>query len=498
MKKVLKKLLCASICFIGVYSSVSAASLVVGNDAATPGALNRKVSLELKDSDVSAYSKVSFQVSVSGTSYAEVTNFSFNNSAGLKFSQGTDGTYTIGGDSETLRETKLGDIIYKTSDGLTAGFKITLNNVVFTRREDGAEMHVGDSGIKVQDGTVSYEKIKSSEAALSTLTISQGTLTPEFNANGEDYTAVVKDTINGVRINATAASNGTVTGTGTKTLKMGDNEFEITVTSEDGSKTKTYRLNVIRGEVQEPSAFLKTLTINNIGIALSPEFDPKNNKYTVKVGEDIDELDLKYTLEDSLAEVEIEGNEKFITGENLVKITVKASDESDTQVYEITVIKEEEESVAPVVPETKEEVKKDNKTLLIIIIVVVILAVVGGVAFLLFRKKKNGKKNTDDGLPLKKRDDDMTVTSTNTPLVRPEHREEKEYYEEDLSEYEDEVEKESEDSSITKILKEELYDDENEMTRRFDSSLLKDYEYDDEDYEEVEKTKEFDFSNLEK
>lgn len=500
MKKVLKRLLCTGICFVGLYNGVNAATLAVGNDTTTPGAINRSVSLELRDDDLSNYSTVSFQLAVSGTSYAEITGFAYSSAAGLPYSPNGN-TYTIGAAGSTLKAANLGTISYKTTENLASDFKITPVNVVFTKADGSGELRPGDSGIKVQEGTIKYEKVKSKEACLSGITVSQGALSPEFNKDVLDYTVVVKDTINTIRISTNPCTGATTTGTGTKPLVMGENNFEIVATSEDGSNKKTYNVKVVRGEIAEPSAFLKDLTVNNIGVALSPEFDSKNNKYSVTIGEEITKLDIKYETLDPLAKVEIEGNENFKEGENQVTITIVASDESDTQFYELTVIKEAGESIAEPLPkddEDKEE-KKSNKTLIIVIIVVVILLIVGGVTFLLFRKKNQKKKQEEEKLPLKRRDNTDMIENTQ---IRKESTQD---YDEDEDKYEyeetsekeyiesDEYERDMEDASITEILKGELFDD--DRTRKFDSSALKDYQ--ENDYEEEEKTKEFDFKNLE-
>ncbi len=495
MKKNLTFLTCTFLGTLGLFLNVDAATLAVGNDTTQAGANNRKVTLELKDDDLSNYNKVSFQLTISGSSYAELGGFSYTAiGSGLQFSQ--DGTtYTIAAPNNgTLTRTTLGNISYTTTKDLNGDFKIVPTNVKFFKT-DGSEMHSGDSGIKIQEGTIKFERPKSTDATLTNLTVSQGTLNPEFNKETTEYTVQVKDTINTIRISATAAEGATTTGTGSKSLAMGENTYEIEVTAEDKTTKKTYTVKVIRGEVAEPSAYIKSLELNNIGIALSPEFDSKNNKYTVKIDDTITKIDFKYELMDPLAEVTIEGNEDFKYGENLVTIKVVSSDQETEETYEITVIKEEEESTAPIEEKKEEEEKKESKLWLIILIVIFALAILGGVIFLLFKKKnKNNKNNKDNDKP-----------SLKSRLMEPEEDEEESSSPVELKSDEDEdyipshasnieTKYDTEEEGVTGILKRELYDD--DKTQRFDSSILKEFEYKG-DEDDIDKTKEFDFKNLE-
>ena len=91
--------------------------------------------------------------------------------------------------------------------------------------------------------------VLSSDATLSALTVSEGTLTPTFSASVTDYTVTVANSISSITINATANDgNATLSGnTGTQNLNIGENEFNILVTAEDQTTTETYKIIVTRG-----------------------------------------------------------------------------------------------------------------------------------------------------------------------------------------------------------------------------------------------------------
>ena len=111
------------------------------------------------------------------------------------------------------------------------------------------------------EGTASNEanaaaKARSSNADLSALVISQGTLSPEFAATETAYTASVANSVTSMTVAPTAAdSNATVSvndaavssgsASGAINLTVGDNAIKVVVTAEDGTK-KTYTITVTR------------------------------------------------------------------------------------------------------------------------------------------------------------------------------------------------------------------------------------------------------------
>ena len=94
--------------------------------------------------------------------------------------------------------------------------------------------------------TVTVSNMPSSDASLSSLTVSQGTLTPAFDPAITQYTVEVSNAVTGIDLSATANdAAATVSGTGTHTLNVGDNIFVVTVTAENGD-TQNYTITVTR------------------------------------------------------------------------------------------------------------------------------------------------------------------------------------------------------------------------------------------------------------
>lgn len=438
MKKVFINIIVLFISLLFV-SNTYAATVAIGDNTTYAGEKD-EVSILLEGEDLANYKKVTFKLSFSEPTY--ISAYSVTPISGQNY--GIDNNVYTFKNEEGLSAMTIGTLSYTTSDKFTGSLKITPVEVKFYSETDETIEGVSIIDGEVKEGTIKYQQPKSSDASLTELTVSQGTLTPSFDKDINEYTVIVPDTINSIRISATGAiGSAKPTGTGSKSLSMGENKFEVEVTAEDGNTKKKYTITVIRGEILVPSAYIKSLTINNADTTISPEFDKLNNIYTIETTGDIEKLDIKYELEDSLATCEILGNEDFKVGENIVTLLVTSSDSKLTQKYELIVnIEEKEEEVPKVNETTGEEPKKNNKWILIAIIFGSLL-LIGGTIFVLFRNKK--KKNKD-----------------NNPV--------------------------NEDKSITELIKEDLYSE--EKTERFDAKLFNEALNTQED---LEKTKEFNF-----
>ncbi len=104
----------------------------------------------------------------------------------------------------------------------------------------------------------------STNANLSALTITGGTLTPEFNKNTTEYTVTVENSVATTEITATAADkNAKIEGAGALNLEVGDNEKNIVVTAADKKTTKTYKLKIRRATVEETLALNPATTVIN-------------------------------------------------------------------------------------------------------------------------------------------------------------------------------------------------------------------------------------------
>lgn len=207
----------------------------------------------------------------------------------------------------------------------------------------------------------------SSVGTLSELSVTNTKIASKFSPTVYSYKATVKNSIDTVTITAKPTdSRAAVSGTGKKTLKVGNNSFTVIVTAEDSSK-KIYNITIVREESastttnntnttstnntkeekKDDNALLKELVINDNKMTLSD--DTFSYNYTVLY--EIEEIEIKATPKSDKAKVKVAGNKDLQVGKNTAIITVTAEDGTE-KVYLINVTKKE-----------KNEVLSDDSTL---------------------------------------------------------------------------------------------------------------------------------------
>ncbi len=182
---------------------------------------------------------------------------------------------------------------------------------------------------------------RSGENSLSSLSVSNGKLSPEFNSNTTNYSIEVPYSETSLNIKYNAKDSKAQ-------VKVNNNNLEaeattnvtITVTAENGS-TKTYTIAAKRGK--DPNKVLNTdnnlasLTIDT-GI-LSPAFSKDNTNYVVYLPYEVSKINISYEVSDTrYGQVNLNGPETLGVGNNVYNISVKAEDESE-KVYTVTVVR---------------------------------------------------------------------------------------------------------------------------------------------------------------
>lgn len=135
-----------------------------------------------------------------------------------------------------------------------SGGSLTINVVA---KQTTPSNNGGNSGGTTNNGggtnTQTPTDTKSKDNTLSSLSVSNGTLSPEFKSNTTSYTVNLSSDITKVSITAKANdSKAKVTGIGEKSLKIGENKYRVVVVAENGS-SKTYTINFIVDE--KPTLF---------------------------------------------------------------------------------------------------------------------------------------------------------------------------------------------------------------------------------------------------
>lgn len=225
----------------------------------------------------------------------------------------------------------------------------------------------------VKSTTTTTTKSLSSNNYLSTITV-DGEEIENFSKNTSKYFVKVENDVSTISIEAEAEDEkAKVEIDGPDTLKIGDNEYTISVTSENDT-TKFYKVIVTRKEEDESS----NTDIDNIKVkGYNLNFDKNSKTFYLSINKNTTKLNIEVTLNDEKSNYEIKGNENLKDG-SIVKIIVTAEDGS-TDTYRIIIQKD----------------SKSNVPLIIILISSIII--IGIVVFVLIKRKNKKKKNDKKG-----------------------------------------------------------------------------------------------------
>lgn len=207
----------------------------------------------------------------------------------------------------------------------------------------------------------------SSDATLSNLGIRPNDFGGFRKAN-TSYSVSVPKNVDKISIYATPSnSKATVTGTGSKSLQIGKNTFNIKVTAEDKKTTKTYTLTITRKSEEVSS----DATLKNLGIR-PKEYDftgfkPTVTSYNVSVPNDTEKITIYATAKNEKDTITGIGTKTLNVGQNKCEIKVTSEDKKTTKTYTINVTRKEEkeddeeekEEETPVVSGVKDIIIKD-------------------------------------------------------------------------------------------------------------------------------------------
>ncbi|GEM_PF-3076243 len=223
----------------------------------------------------------------------------------------------------------------------------TVNVPLKAGKNPVALMVQGTDGIT----TKTYNVEVTRPAVLTDLTINKGTLTPDFDATTQTYTATVDDRTTSLNITASVEEgaelyiNGDLQTSGEEkeiALKVGTNE--ITINTVIAGLTRTYTLTVTRTASDVSLSGLST----NIG-EWNDAFTPDTIAYTVTLDTLVEAIEITATPADSGAMVKINGNGTeageqkatvvIIAGENIIPINITGWDGVTTGAYTLTVVR---------------------------------------------------------------------------------------------------------------------------------------------------------------
>ncbi len=210
-------------------------------------------------------------------------------------------------------------------------------------------MITAQDGVATKTYTLTVTRAPSSNADLSGLTVSAGTLTPAFAAGTTGYADSVSNAISSITLTPTVADatatvkvNGVTVASGAASapisLSVGNNFITTVVTAQDLT-TKTYLLTVARA----PSS---NADLSNFALStgtLSPAFAPGTMDYTGSVPNSTASITVTPTLADTTATVRVNlipvasgtasGPISLSVGTNLITAALIAQDGVTTKTY---------------------------------------------------------------------------------------------------------------------------------------------------------------------
>lgn len=243
-----------------------------------------------------------------------------------------------------------------------SGATVKINNVSLSSDSTGKTVSLNtglnkfsitvtaQDGISTQEYTLQIQRALSSDASLSSLSISSGVLSPTFSGTVSAYSVTVANTISSLSFsavlsdpNGSAKINGNVlSGTAvTVPLSLGQNTVNVVVTAQDGATSKTYTITVYRP--LSSNAGLSSLTISE-GV-LSPAFSGSVSSYSATVSNTPSNIMISPVLSDLNATLKVNGNGLSGTGvlvplnfgQNIINIVVTAQDGVTKKNYVLTV-----------------------------------------------------------------------------------------------------------------------------------------------------------------
>jgi spore germination protein GerM len=206
----------------------------------------------------------------------------------------------------------------------------------------------------------------SSNADLSNLALSSGTLSPAFSSATTSYTTSVANAVSSITVTPTAAqANATIavringgsyasvtsgSPSGALALNVGGNAVDVRVTAQDGTTIKTYSVTVTRAAPLSSNADLSNLALS--AGSLNPAFSSTTTTYTASVANAVSSITVTPTAAQTNATIAVRINGSSYAnvtsgsasgalalnvGGNTVDVRVTAQDGTTIKTYSVTV-----------------------------------------------------------------------------------------------------------------------------------------------------------------
>lgn len=266
----------------------------------------------------------------------------------LEYSQAIGGSWAVefSGNSFVFYDNSMASPLSSTTTIFTATFEVK------SKLKTDTAVSVTASGVTLSDGqqdigvgspswSTTIAAPLSGNCNLASLTVSNATLSPKFNADTTSYTVSVPYSVSSLNISAEAAHPGAQVSVDNPTLSPASNTtVRITVTAENGAE-KSYTIKAWRDQdpnyVESSNANLESLSVE--GYQLSPAFAPDVLQYYIWLPYEATSVTIAAEEEDGRASVTIGECPELLPGQGTdIPVTVTAEDDTQ-QIYTVTVIR---------------------------------------------------------------------------------------------------------------------------------------------------------------
>lgn len=216
-------------------------------------------SISKSKSSVTPGGTFSVSISVKGAGQFNVSASNGSVSSSSLWVDGSGSVTVTAGQSGTTTVTVTASDVTASDESPITGSKSTSVSIKTSSNGGSSGGTSGGTSGGSSSGTTTptepKEDTKSKDNNLSSLSVSSGTLSPEFSAGTTTYKVNLTSDVKKITINAKAKdSKATVSGTGEHELRVGENNLSVVVKAENGSK-KTYTVSVYVTE--KPTQFVK-------------------------------------------------------------------------------------------------------------------------------------------------------------------------------------------------------------------------------------------------
>ena len=185
----------------------------------------------------------------SGEAAVAVMNISFDSGV-FQFVSCSDSVYGGGGSNVSVTTDSATVTLKAISEGKSNISVSAYNGVIYSSNKDIDSMNGSSTVVAVNNavsGNAAEAESLSDDNSLSSLTLSEGKLSPSFQGSTTKYTATVPNAVTEVKVSAKPANaKAEITSVdGNSNLKVGDNVISIVVKAENGT-TATYKITLTR------------------------------------------------------------------------------------------------------------------------------------------------------------------------------------------------------------------------------------------------------------